>query len=383
VRQALSFAVLTVSLAWTACKSSDQPGQDAGPTPDAGRCVMPDAGPPDAGLLPADPWITADRPALRFGAEFGTGVYVGTSVSETLQVRNFGQAPLVLSDITASGPDVALFTIDRSALGTPIATGHSASIPVLYQPLGAGGASASLVITSNGANVPSLTVDLVAISVPAPIAPGSGNPECLDWICSRPRLNGNNAYLGLTWPGYEKDPILDTPEDADGDGVIDQFDNCPLVANRNQADADGDGVGDACDNCPFVANPDQRDTDGDGRGDACDEDIDGDGVPNAQDNCPTIPNADQLDTDQDGQGDACDLDDDNDGVPDSQDHCPRYADPSNPISVPGVACVVDTDQDGVDDSRDNCPPSSIRASWTPTRTASETPATRTSTTTDS
>jgi hypothetical protein len=34
--------------------------------------------------------------------------------------------------------------------------------------------------------------------------------------------------------------------DGDGDGVSDARDNCPLVANRDQADADGDGVGDAC-----------------------------------------------------------------------------------------------------------------------------------------
>jgi hypothetical protein len=35
--------------------------------------------------------------------------------------------------------------------------------------------------------------------------------------------------------------------DADGDGVQDEIDNCPDVANPTQADADGNGVGDACD----------------------------------------------------------------------------------------------------------------------------------------
>jgi len=35
--------------------------------------------------------------------------------------------------------------------------------------------------------------------------------------------------------------------DGDGDGVCDSDDNCPAVANANQADADGDGIGDACD----------------------------------------------------------------------------------------------------------------------------------------
>jgi len=58
--------------------------------------------------------------------------------------------------------------------------------------------------------------------------------------------------------------------DADGDGIIDENDNCPLVANPDQADSDGDGIGDACDNCPRDANPDQADSDGNGIGDACD-----------------------------------------------------------------------------------------------------------------
>jgi hypothetical protein len=37
--------------------------------------------------------------------------------------------------------------------------------------------------------------------------------------------------------------------DRDGDGVCDADDNCPDVANPDQADGDGDGIGDACDPC--------------------------------------------------------------------------------------------------------------------------------------
>jgi len=51
-------------------------------------------------------------------------------------------------------------------------------------------------------------------------------------------------------------------------------------------------------------------------------DSDGDGIGDNIDNCPLIANANQLDTDHDGIGDVCDTDDDNDGVPDTQDCYP-------------------------------------------------------------
>ena len=71
-------------------------------------------------------------------------------------------------------------------------------------------------------------------------------------------------------------------------------------------DTDGDGILDNADNCPTTSNADQKDTDGDGQGDACDGDLDGDDIANATDNCLEAPNASQADLDGDGVGDACD-----------------------------------------------------------------------------
>lgn len=77
--------------------------------------------------------------------------------------------------------------------------------------------------------------------------------------------------------------------DTDGDGILDDEDNCPAVANADQADADEDGVGDACD---------------DG-GNEMNADYDRDGIPDATDNCPRKANPDQTDSNGDGVGDAC------------------------------------------------------------------------------
>lgn len=48
------------------------------------------------------------------------------------------------------------------------------------------------------------------------------------------------------------------------------------------------------------------DTDGDGRADCVDPDDDNDNVPDTRDNCPLVANPNQADFDRDGRGDACD-----------------------------------------------------------------------------
>lgn len=90
--------------------------------------------------------------------------------------------------------------------------------------------------------------------------------------------------------------------DADGDGVSDARDNCPDVANVNQADADGDGLGDACDALApradadqdgipdhwepgYGTDPNNADTDGDGHDDY--DDLFGQGDPTDAAAAPT------------------------------------------------------------------------------------------------
>ena len=77
--------------------------------------------------------------------------------------------------------------------------------------------------------------------------------------------------LGFDSPTSLGDAPPDGDGDRDGDGVPDGTDNCPTVANADQANEDGDRFGDACDPCPPVADADPiADQDGDGVADACD-----------------------------------------------------------------------------------------------------------------
>ena len=92
------------------------------------------------------------------------------------------------------------------------------------------------------------------------------------------------------------------------------------------SDEDGDGVGDEVDNCPFIANSAQANYDGDTFGDLCDADDDNDTVLDLDDDC-VLGNLSWISssaTDHDGDGCADlteDVDDDNDGVNDAADYC--------------------------------------------------------------
>ena len=141
-------------------------------------------------------------------------------------------------------------------------------------------------------------------------------------------------------------------QDADGDGINNSIDNCPSIANEDQADADADGVGDVCDNCIAISNSNQLDTDGDGIGDLCDTDDDGDGCLDSSDAFPLDP-SECSDNDGDGLGDNADPDDDNDGILDTIDNC-LYTPNADQLDTDGDgtgnACDSDDDNDGFSDA---------------------------------
>ncbi len=203
---------------------------------------------------------------------------------------------------------------------------------------------------------------------------GDGNRDCNPGFCPADYYlvegscclgsASDGGNIGARGSGCSCEDIPPTG-DADNDSVDDVCDNCPSVANADQADQDDDNVGDLCDNCPVHDNTNQSDGDQDSVGDVCDNcpdqvnpdqgDVDADNVGDSCDNCPDIANSDQGDNDSDSLGDLCDncpglhnpdqSDEDNDGTGDVCDNCPTNANPNQ----------IDTDHDNVGDLCDNCP----------------------------
>ena len=125
--------------------------------------------------------------------------------------------------------------------------------------------------------------------------------EPLNEPSCRPERNGDAASV----MGSTRYTGLVSASDPDGDG-IEAGDNCPNIFNPIrpldmgvQADSDMDGEGDSCDPCPLDADTTECTT-------LDPNDRDRDGLVDAMDNCPSVANVDQADRDMDGKGDACD-----------------------------------------------------------------------------
>ena len=211
-------------------------------------------------------------------------------------------------------------------------------------------------------------------------------------------LLGGGAGLtqGLGSPGFRLFAAVGyAPDfrDSDGDGVANQDDACPLVAEDVDGfedhdgcadqDNDGDRRLDAEDRCPNEA----EDLDGFDDDDGCpelDNDKDGiadfddrcaqhaeDGVkPFEKDGCPANMrdnDADGIMDDMDGcvdepedddgfeDWDGCpDLDNDKDGVPDADDRCKLCMEDKDSFEDDDGCPELDNDTDGVADASDKC-----------------------------
>ncbi len=143
-------------------------------------------------------------------------------------------------------------------------------------------------------------------------------------------------FVGLykTFGVSSPKPDAAPPEgDRDNDGVGDEVDKCPELAEDRDGfedqdgcpdtDDDGDGIPDTIDACPQEA----EDKNGVDDNDGCPEtDVDGDGIVGSADRCP----ADAEDNDGFQDSDGCpDTDNDGDGVTDQNDKCPTTLETPN------------------------------------------------------
>ncbi|MEZ4231253.1 MAG: hypothetical protein R3B89_18895 [Polyangiaceae bacterium] len=157
------------------------------------------------------------------------------------------------------------------------------------------------------------------------------------------------GVLGISWsPRFN---------DMDNDGVEDEKDECPELAEDRDGfedsdgcpdfDNDNDGVGDDDDKCPGEVEDEDEFEDDDG---CIDADNDKDGFPDDLDECPW--DAAPAGT---GDGKGCPLfDEDGDGVEDDDDRCPEEKEDRDGFEDEDGCPDPDNDKDGVPDTDDAC-----------------------------
>lgn len=131
---------------------------------------------------------------------------------------------------TTSGTGCALVTagaLSPASLAMPAAWASTSNGLNSRDDLATPKFSSSSITGTGGSAGQSCTISFSAASY-SPVSPNS--------------LPGSNKSTSVTL-NFVAPAVTDT----DGDGIADDEDNCPTVANADQEDADGDDLGDACD----------------------------------------------------------------------------------------------------------------------------------------
>jgi hypothetical protein len=156
---------------------------------------------------------------------YGTGGYLGTSVSGAGDVNGDGYADLI------------------GGAWADATNGPAAGAALVFS-----GLDGSLLYTFYGDSAG----DRLGSSVSG-LGDVDGDGKS-DLLVGAPKDTNNGPDIGSARVFLSSDLM----NDGDTDHVIDTADNCPLIPNFDQADTDLDSVGDACDNCISIDNPGQE-----------------------------------------------------------------------------------------------------------------------------
>ncbi|MCA9533485.1 MAG: OmpA family protein [Myxococcales bacterium] len=150
--------------------------------------------------------------------------------------------------------------------------------------------------------------------------------------------------------------------DRDGDGIMDDIDDCPNDPEDfdqfldedgcPELDNDNDGILDDVDDCPLIPEDFDNDNDDDGCPEGNNSDRDGDGIPDDVDECPD--QAEDRDGFQDEDG-CPDLDNDEDGILDTDDMCRDVPEDIDAFEDEDGCPDTDNDHDRILDVDDECP----------------------------
>lgn len=280
-------------------------------------------------------------------------------------------APAGTSALSPGGTGCTSLTAD--AQGFTATTVGTYTVTIVVDDDGSGPRSATTQVTVNVVDPNAVRVSAVGpstatqnsqVTFQATVSNGGASPTCT-WTIDPPVPMASSSCTGVTVnpdrPGTYQLTFSASRGTGPTDSASTQVILRVVVPDRPAVDTDQDGLADDQDNCPTIANPDQGDHDRDGIGNACDDDYfpptptqpaptkasrappdkDADGIADAQDNCPDTPNANQLDLDRDGIGNACDSDADGDQINDlAADNCPTVFNPDQ----------RDSDSNGVGDA---------------------------------